>query len=215
MSRLQRIRLAVSVAIALMGSVLASVPIASGSHGSFTTSSATYRIPYANLTMVSANNDHHTHPNAFDRVDLGGPSDSIIVAAASGMIRGLVDWNGDDNDLGDGVGVDGQPQDDDLEHGCQDDSTVAGDCTDYNNYVWVQHANGEWTKYTHFQTGSVTGLGWSVGDTILVGQSLGVQGDVGAAGATTSTSRSPSRPIRPIRVRSARSADSFPTRGTS
>ena len=27
--------------------------------------------------------------------------------------------------------------------------------TSSNNYVWIRHANGEWTKYTHFETDSV------------------------------------------------------------
>ena len=48
---------------------LFSVPLVA-SHGPFTVSSAIYRIPYANGTAVTANNDHHTHPNAVNRVDL-------------------------------------------------------------------------------------------------------------------------------------------------
>jgi murein DD-endopeptidase MepM/ murein hydrolase activator NlpD len=151
-------------------------------HHSFTISSGIYRIPYANGTSVTANNDHHNHPNVLNRVDLGGGDLSTIVAAASGTIRGLVDKNGDSNDLGDGLAADGiTPQDDSLEHGCLDSDTVAGGCSDYNNYVWIEHPNGEWTKYTHFATGSVTANGWSVGDTILVGQALGLQSDVGSA----------------------------------
>ncbi len=68
---------------------------------------------------MTANNDDHTHPNAFDRVDLGADDFSTVVAAASGIIRGLVDSNGDDPE----------------EHSCTDDDTVVGDCSDYNNYV--------------------------------------------------------------------------------
>jgi murein DD-endopeptidase MepM/ murein hydrolase activator NlpD len=152
-------------------------------HHTFTVSAARYRIPYADGTAVTANNDHHNHPNAVDRVDLGGPDLSTIVAAASGTIRAAVDRHGNYLGRGDGVAADGvTPQDDNLEEQCTDSDTVAGDCSDHNNFVWIEHPNGEWTKYSHFQTGTVTGdNGWSVGDTILVGQALGLQGEVGAA----------------------------------
>ena len=88
------------------------------------------------------------------------------------------------------------PQDDTLEHSCSDaqdmngnsipDSTVKGLCQDHNNYVWIEHPNGECDEYTHFQTGSVTmappfGNGWQVGDTIQVGQAIGFQSDIGSA----------------------------------
>jgi hypothetical protein len=52
---------------------------------------------------------------------------------------------------------------------------------DDNNFVWIEHANGEWTKYTHFETGSVTDLDWHVGDHVDAGEPLGFEGDVGHA----------------------------------
>jgi murein DD-endopeptidase MepM/ murein hydrolase activator NlpD len=187
------------VSIAALAIAIVSVPVAA-SHGPFTVSSAIYRVPYADGTLVSANNDHHSHPNAVNRVDLGGGDGSTIVAAASGIIRGIVDRNGNSNGFGDGLAADQvTPQDDSLEHSCSDakdmngnsipDSTVKGLCQDHNNYVWIEHANGEWTKYTHFATGSVTmaspfGNGWQVGDTILVGQAIGFQSDIGSAGGS-------------------------------
>jgi murein DD-endopeptidase MepM/ murein hydrolase activator NlpD len=174
--------------------IAGTVPVRAN-HPTFTLSSAIYRIPYADGTTVSANNDHHTHPNVLNRVDLGGGDGAVIVAAASGIIRGIVDRHGDSNGLGDGLAADQiTPQDDSLEHSCSDaqdmngnaipNSTVQGLCQDHNNYVWIEHPNGEWTKYTHFATGSVTapnGYGWQVGDTILVGQAIGLQSDVGSA----------------------------------
>jgi hypothetical protein len=170
---------------------LAPVP-ARADHGSFTLSSAIYRIPYVDGTAVTANNDHHNHPSVRNRVDMGGGDGSTIVAAASGIIRGLVDRHGNSNGLGDGLAADlVTPQDDSLEHSCSDeqddqgnaipDSTVKGLCQHHNNYVWIEHPNGEWTKYTHFATGSVTANGWQVDDTILVGQAIGAQSDVGSA----------------------------------
>ena len=178
------LRLVVVAAPALtaVSLVLAGAIRIQASHGTFTTSAGIYRIPYADGTAVTANNDHHNHPNVPNRVDLGGGDGATIVAAASGVIRGLVDRNGNSGGQGDGLAADGvTPQDDALEHSCLDDANVAGDCSDYNNYVWIEHPNGEWTKYTHFATGSVSGLGWAVGDTIFVGQALGTQSDVGSA----------------------------------
>lgn len=53
--------------------------------------------------------------------------------------------------------------------------------TESNNYVWLEHADGEWSKYTHVQTGSVTSRGHKVGDSVAAGTVLGLEGDVGKA----------------------------------
>jgi hypothetical protein len=62
-------------------------------------------------------------------------------------------------------------------------SAAIGLCQSYNNYVWIRHPNGEWSKYTHMATGSITGPpgNLSVGDTVMVGQVLGVEADIGRA----------------------------------
>ncbi|MCA1690855.1 MAG: peptidoglycan DD-metalloendopeptidase family protein, partial [Actinobacteria bacterium] len=158
---------------------------------SFTMSDGVYRIPYANGTNVTVSRDHHDHAPAKDRIDMGAGAGSTIVAAASGIIRAVVDFNGNSPGAGDGVDKAGNPQDDSLEHSCQDDqdmngnpipdSVVTGLCQEYNNYVWIEHPNGEWTKYTHFGTGTVTANGWAVGMTINAGDVLGTENDVGAA----------------------------------
>ena len=117
----------------------------------------------------------------------------MIVATAGGWVRGVVDKHGDDDDLGDGLDKDGNeyadPEDDDKEQSCQDDqdengnsipdSVVPGLCQHYNNYVWIEHPNGEWTKYTHFETQSVV---VTVGQWVDSGDTLGIEGDVGRAG---------------------------------
>lgn len=180
------------VAVALMASLivtlLVTAPTNSVSAGhSFTISDGVYRVPYADGVIVTAFNDHHNHPNAPDRVDMGAGQGSILVAAASGIIRGIVDRHGNDYGRDDGVGVDGVTvQDGALEDNCSGDGDAGnvqgGKCSDYNNYVWIEHPNGEWTKYSHPQTGTVSvEYGWSVGDTILRGQALGREGRVGAA----------------------------------
>ncbi|TDD62654.1 hypothetical protein E1263_02755 [Kribbella antibiotica] len=53
--------------------------------------------------------------------------------------------------------------------------------TSDNNYVWLEHADGEWTKYSHVQTDSVTSRGHKVGDVVTAGTVLGIEGDVGKA----------------------------------
>jgi hypothetical protein len=180
------------VKIALMTSLIASIVMIGASKlavagHSFTTSSGTYRVPYADALAVTANNDHHNHPNAPDRVDLASGKGSVIVAAASGVIRGIVDRHGSDYGRDDDVGFDGVTvQDGDLEDNCSGDddgdNVQGGSCGKYNNYVWIEHPNGEWTKYSHPETGTVSiEFGWSVGDTILRGESLGREGRVGAA----------------------------------
>jgi hypothetical protein len=166
------------------------------SHGTFPTSLGIYRIPYVDGSEVRVTNDHHDH-NPVNRIDMAGENANfLIVAAASGTIRGIVDRHGDSGGLGDGLAADGvTPQfnggDDSLEHSCMDDldeddnrvedSVVVGFCSQYNNYVWIEHPNGEWTKYTHFATSSVTANGWEVGDWIDAGEVLGVESDIGFA----------------------------------
>lgn len=157
-------------------------PVPSGDHGSFDTSDGIYRIPYADGDLVRVTRDHHDHTPP-DRIDMAGDQAGFeIVAAASGWIRAVVDRHGNSPGAGDGLSADGsQPHDDALEHSCTDPETVEGSCGDYNNYVWIEHPNGEWTKYTHFGTGTVTDNGWQVDDWIEAGEVLGVEGDVGAA----------------------------------
>lgn len=156
------------------------------SHVGWQLSAGIYRIPYPDGTNVTVSNDHHTH-SPVDRIDMVAGTGTPIVAAASGVIRYIVDFNGNFPGSGDGVDINGNPQDDSLEHSCQDgtpavrNSVVVGFCTDYNNYVWIEHPNGEWSKYTHMGTGTVTALGWSVGDPVQAGDVIGLEGDVGRA----------------------------------
>lgn len=178
------------------GDGLSAAPRPLFSHGAFTSSAGIYRIPYVDGSSVTVSNDHHDH-NPVNRIDMSGDNPNfLIVAAASGTIRAIVDWHGNSPGAGDGLGSDGvTPQfnagDDSLEHSCQDpqdaannpipNAIVVGICQQYNNYVWIEHPNGEWTKYTHLGTGTVTANNWSVGDWINAGEVLGIEGDVGRA----------------------------------
>ena len=172
-----------AVIAALAAVLLVSVPedTAEASHGFFAQSTGIYRIPYADGTAVTVSNDHHDH-SPVNRIDMSGDAaNQQIVAAASGIIRAVSDFHGDSNDLGDSTDVV-----DALEHSCFDGnpavpgSVVPGKCSDHNNYVWIEHPNGEWTKYTHLQTLSAS-ANWAVGDSIEVGEVIGIEGDIGRA----------------------------------
>lgn len=116
-------------------------------------SKGVYRIPYANGTSVNVLNDHLTHnpTNRLDLVGTGGTGPYKIVAAGNGIIRFIVDHH-----------------------------TMTGDCDD-NNYVWIEHPNGEWSKYSHLQTGTPTAAGRYVGEEVCAGTYLGDEDDVGCA----------------------------------
>uniref|UniRef100_A0A0G4I245 Uncharacterized protein n=1 Tax=Chromera velia CCMP2878 TaxID=1169474 RepID=A0A0G4I245_9ALVE len=171
---------ALSVCFALPFSVNAQYPNCIPD-GNLDCSVGLYRIPFEDNVPVTANNDHTNHPPPStapnDAVDLGSDTDSRrIVAAASGIIRGIVDVHGncDGGCTGDNADAGGVPYSANNPGGW-----VGGD---YNNYVWLEHFNGEWTKYSHFDRLSVTNLGWQVGDTVFVGEILGIEGTAGASG---------------------------------
>lgn len=165
------------------------------------------------IDMVAYDDNMGTRTSPTSGPAVAGDGTAFIVAAASGTIAVIQDDHGDDYGRGDGVAADGvTSQNDALEHSCQDtedtngngmldlgedidgdgnlDTTVAnlvvvGTCQQHNNYVWIAHPNGEWTKYSHFRTGTVTtDQGWAAGDLVQVGQVLGEEGDVGRAGGT-------------------------------
>jgi murein DD-endopeptidase MepM/ murein hydrolase activator NlpD len=125
--------------------------------GGYPLSHGFYRVPYGDTIDILVSRDHvtHTPPIKEDWKSLQfGPTKSIpIVAAADGRIRFL----------------------DDTNTNCCDTT----DCSNCNNSVWIEHNNGEWTKYSHFKTGSVAGRGWTDEDCINEGDTLGWEGDVG------------------------------------
>ncbi len=120
-------------------------------------SSGTYRIPYKTGTLVEVTNDHLTHEpeTRIDMVGQAGDTPYRIVAAAEGVIRFIVDDFSENR---------------------------PGESPCNNNYVWIEHPNGEWTKYSHMTQGSVTGdAGLAVGDHVEAGSFLGYEDEVGCA----------------------------------
>jgi hypothetical protein len=114
-------------------------------------SSGIYRIGYTDGTDVRISNDYHGH-NPLGRID--------IVGLPQGEQHTIV------------AAADGTIE-------VIVDSNVAP--TTSNNYVWIAHSNGEWTKYSHFETGSVSALGHVPGDFVTAGTELGFEGEVGQA----------------------------------
>ncbi|MCA9950768.1 MAG: peptidoglycan DD-metalloendopeptidase family protein [Anaerolineales bacterium] len=122
-------------------------------------SKGVFRIPYQNGTVVKISGDHKTHKPK-GRIDMSGILGSQpyrIVAAADGHIRFIVD-----------------------KFSKQVDSSSGDPCT--NNYVWIEHAHGEWTKYSHLRKNSVTKMAkLKVGQFVKAGTFLGFEGKVGCA----------------------------------
>ena len=124
-------------------------------------SRGSYRIPFANGTVVEVFDDFTTHrpPGRNDIYAIRGSRPYRVVAAAAGRIVAIQDGYSKQQS--------GRP-------------LPAAQC--HNNYVWIEHPNGEWTNYSHLAHDSVTRkAGLKVGDQVAAGQYLGDEGEVGCA----------------------------------
>jgi hypothetical protein len=119
-------------------------------------SAGVYRVPYKNGTPVRVSNDEGSHfpPRKYDLVGTGGTGIYRVVAAAAGRVRRIEDTFNEN-----------------LPNG--------NPC--HNNYVWIEHPNGEWSKYTHLRQGSVADAGIHLGLPVAAGRELGLEGKVGCA----------------------------------
>jgi Peptidase family M23 len=145
----------------LAGPVAVCALLLSGNAAALDASKGVYRIPYANGTEIKIGRDHidHTPPGRIDMNGRGG-GPYKIVAAADGFVRHVVDGFDKRLDCGD------LPANEQK-----------------NNYVWIEHANGEWTKYSHMRKGSSSGKAkLKVGQFVKAGTYLGDEGEVGCAG---------------------------------
>lgn len=121
-------------------------------------SAGVYRIPMESGD-VRITNDVDDH-SPLGRIDMGSDSDRVV-AAAAGTVRFIDDSNS-----------------------AMQDSKTAAQCN--NNYIWIDHGTGEWTKYTHMLKGTITGpkpggAALKVNDKVKAGQFLGTEGAVGCA----------------------------------
>ena len=134
-------------------------------HGMMTASGLTpaslgvYRLPFADGTTVKVFDDFSTHRprGRIDFYAVTGQEPHRVVAAADGRVRAIRDSYSE-----------------------QQSSRAAALC--HNNYVWIAHANGEWTNYSHLAHGSVTHkAGLKAGDMVKAGQYIGDEDAVGCA----------------------------------
>lgn len=118
-----------------------------------------YRLPFADGTRVKVFDDFATH-RPRGRVDIfaiDGKMPYRVVAAAAGRIVAIQDGYSE-----------------------RQSGRAAALC--HNNYVWIAHANGEWTNYSHLRHDSVTKRAHlKVGDIVKAGQYIGDEGAVGCA----------------------------------
>jgi murein DD-endopeptidase MepM/ murein hydrolase activator NlpD len=118
-----------------------------------------YRLPFADGTKVKVFDDFHTH-RPMGRIDLfaiEGREPYRVVAAAAGRIVAIQDSYDE-----------------------QQSGRAAADC--HNNYVWIAHANGEWTNYSHVAHGSTTQKAkLKIGDRVEAGQYIGDEDAIGCA----------------------------------
>ena len=138
------------------------------------TSSGVYRIPYSDGAEVKVSFDYFTHAPEQGKIDMHAKSRSApaIVAAAAGTIRIIQDSRSK------------------WQHPW--DELHKGPCM--NNFVWIEHDNGEWSKYSHMQQWSTTKrAGLSVGDRVDEGDLLGYEERSAVRDRRTCISRSPSR----------------------
>lgn len=137
----------------------AQIPTLAAPADSLPVSKGVYRLPFVNGTEMRASNDHidHSPRNRLDIVAINGSGSNYMIAAAGdGWIRALVDTN--------------------VLSGCNDSDPGCA-----NNYVWIEHPNGEWSKYSHFRPNSVTNQGRFIGEFVTSGTPLGIEDDVGFA----------------------------------
>ena len=125
-------------------------------------STNTYRLPAADGKSVKVSRDSYGHwpdKENFDLVITPSNQSHGVVAAAYGVVAFI---------------------EDDYDEECPQGES--GDCNDNNNYVWLVHPGGEWTKYTHVAKDSVRLFaGLSEGDVVFAGQIIGIQSDIGLA----------------------------------
>ena len=116
-------------------------------------SSGVYRIPYQDGGRVYITRDYVKHAG---KIDMVGQTGKLLVAAADGWIRSVVEH-----------------------HNIR---CCSHSCDKYNNYIVIEHPNGEWSKYLHIKYNSAR---VSVGQYVTAGAVIAEEGNVGHTCGTT------------------------------
>lgn len=124
-------------------------------HFGFT--SGIYRIPYATNVELFVNSDVYSHDPTGKYDLVTDASEPVIVAAADGWVRWIVE---------------------EFDTSCHNGTTC---CWEFNNYVVIEHPNGEWSQYTHMDQGSVSAAGITLNEWVTAGTPLGTEGTVGCS----------------------------------
>ncbi|RYE12478.1 MAG: M23 family metallopeptidase [Sphingobacteriales bacterium] len=116
-----------------------------------------YRVPYSNgVTASIASNVWSHSPLGCMDIIAQNCTDCGIVAAAGGWIRAIRDFHNTS---------------------CGGSSC----CPEFNNFIILEHPNGEWSSYIHLKQNSITNLGHEIDDWVDVGTLLGYEGTVGCS----------------------------------
>jgi len=122
-------------------------------------SQGTYRLPFADGTVVKVFDDFGTHRprGRMDLYAIGGTQPYRVVAAADGIVMAIQDGYNE-----------------------QLSGRAAALC--HNNYVWIAHSNGEWTNYSHIAFQSATKkAALKVGQAVRAGEYIGDEDAIGCA----------------------------------
>lgn len=130
-----------------------------------------YRLGYMTGTNVRCSQDYLSHNPILKYDVIGSPQfqfpDSIpieyqLAAAADGLVEEIIDTN----------------------------CACCSGCSACNNHIRIRHSNGEWTKYSHPEQGSVVVDTTGPNACVNRGEYLGEEGDVGATtGGSSSFNR--------------------------
>jgi murein DD-endopeptidase MepM/ murein hydrolase activator NlpD len=138
------------------------IVIAPASAQHFGFSSGLYRLPYATATIVEVGSDVYTHSPVGKYDLITGASNPVVVASADGWVR----WIQESFDTSCVTILNGN---------------ITSCCWEFNNYVVIEHPNGEWSQYTHMDQNSVSDAGVVLNQWITAGTPIGTEGTVGCS----------------------------------
>lgn len=128
----------------------------------FRFSEGLYRVPYENGETINMGSDVWTH-NPLGKYDMwADDANKLIVAAADGWVRGIQES---------------------FNVACFTVDSLGNVtcCWNMNNYVIIEHPNGEFSGYTHVQFNSVSAQSISLNQWVTAGTPIGIEGNVGCS----------------------------------